>query len=108
MGFDHQLTYLFAQLTQSLPVFITLVVIGIVVAMRRDAGLWWKLALGGVAVLILSQLVSTVGTFFLGYLDNGYRYYWIASVPSLILQVLGLGLLGAGAISGRRGQTVTR
>lgn len=108
MGIDHQFTYLVAQLAQSLPVLITLVVIGVVAAMRRDAGLWWKFVLGGVAVLVLSQIVSAFGIFFLGQLHHGYRYYWVASVPSLVLQVLGLGLLGAGAIAGRRGQAALR
>lgn len=108
MGIDHHFTYLISQALHSLPVLITLVVIGVVAAMRRGDGLWWKFVLGGVTALVLSLLVSGFGIFLLNQLHSGYRYYWVASVPSLILQVIGLALLGAGAITGRRGQGATR
>lgn len=102
MGLDHQITFLATQIAWSLPVLITVVVIGAIAVVRRDGALWWKLVVGGAAAIVLAQLVSSLGTFLIAQLDNGYRFYWVASAPAVLLNVVGLALLGAGAISGRR------
>lgn len=108
MGTDHQITYLLTRFAWALPVVLTVLTIGVVTVVRRDAGLWWKLVLGGVAALVVGQTVSAVGLSVLSLIDEGYRYGLVVSVPAVLLQVLGLALLGAGAITGRRGQAESR
>lgn len=108
MGLDHQFTYLLTQLGWSLPAMVTVAVIGVIALVRRDAGLWWKLVVSGAAVLVIGQLMSAFGTLLIMQLDRGYQFHWLVSAPALLLNVVGLGLLGAGAVTGRRAPTTTR
>ncbi|KRE36089.1 hypothetical protein ASG73_15670 [Janibacter sp. Soil728] len=108
MGLDHRLSFLLQQLAWDLPVILITVVAGVLVVLRRDGGLWWKLALVGLVAITAGQLVGTFGFFAVSGLDGGYRYSWVASVPALVLNLAGLGLLAAGAIVGRRGQVAAR
>lgn len=103
MGLDFAFRHLITQVGWAAPLAITALVIGGWALLRRDEGMWWKLVVGGVAALLAAQAVSVVGTFMLYQLDGFYRAYWIVSLPTLVLNVVGLALLGAGAVSGRRG-----
>lgn len=92
----------FSRLLWSLPITITAVVIGIIAIVRRDDRLWWKLVLAGAICLVLAQLVGVVVTVLL--VSNGgfHHLQRLLSVPTIALDVAALGLLGAGALSGRR------
>lgn len=51
---------------------------------------------------MLSTVVQALGTFVVHGFDHGYRLTWLAGVPALVLNVVGIALIGAGAITGRR------
>ncbi len=87
---------------------ITVVVIGVLAVVRRGAGRWWKLVLAGAMTIALAQLVNVAGNLFINQLGQGYRLYWVSSVPTVLLNVIGMALLGVGALSGRRTRATTR
>lgn len=103
MGLDFAFRHLITQVGWAAPLAITALVIGGWALLRRDEGMWWKLVVGGVASLLAAQAVSIMGTFIFYQIDVVSRPYWIVSLPTLALRVVGLALLGAGAVSGRRG-----
>ncbi|WP_282070616.1 hypothetical protein [Janibacter hoylei] len=97
---------LLTRLAWSLPVAITATVIAVLALVRRDDGQWWKFVIAGCAALLLAQLVGLLGTTLLLTNHDFHRFQWITSIPTLVLDVLALGLLAAGAFTGRR-PTVT-
>ncbi|WP_068261293.1 hypothetical protein [Janibacter limosus] len=108
MGLDYRFTYLLTQVGWALPTTIAVLVIAAIALVRRDEGLWWKLVVGGALALLLGHVVSILGNALIVQMSYGHQLYWLISVPSLILNVAGISLLGAGAITGRRGQVATR
>lgn len=103
MGLDHRFTLLLTQLGWTAPKVIVVLVIAAIAVVRRDSGSWWKLVVAGAACAALGSLVSVLGTFVIYGLEQGYRWHWLVSIPAAVLQLVGLALLGAGAIVGRRG-----
>ena len=97
---------LLTRLAWSLPVAITATVIAVLALVRRADGQWWKCVIAGCAALLLAQLVGLLGTTLLLANHDFHRFQWITSIPTLVLDVLALGLLAAGAFTGRR-PTVT-
>lgn len=108
MGLDYRFTYLLTQIGWALPMTIAVIVIAAIALMRRDEGLWWKLVVGGALTLVLGQVVSVLGNFLVVQVSYRHELYWLISIPSLVLHVFGISLLGAGALTGRRGQAVAR
>ncbi|WP_162786712.1 hypothetical protein [Janibacter anophelis] len=102
LDLDHRISILITQLGWSLPTTIAVLVIAGIAVMRRDEGLWWKLVVAGAACLVLATVVQVLGTFVVYGFDQGYRLTWLAGVPALVLDVVGIALIGAGAITGRR------
>lgn len=105
LDLDHRLSILISQLGWSLPTKIAVLAIAVIAIMRRDQGLWWKLVVAGAACLVLATVVQVLGTFVVHGFDNGYRLTWLAGAPALVLNVVGIALIGAGAITGRRRET---
>lgn len=100
MGLDTSLSLFAYQLAWTLPTCLTVVVIAAVAIVRRDAGVWWKLVVAGAAVLLVGQVINVVGTVAL-YQAELYRVQWVVSLASVVLNVIALALIGAGAVVGR-------
>ena len=100
LDLDHRFSILISQLGWSLPTTIAVLAIAVIAIMRRDEGLWWKLVVAGAACIVISTVVSLLGTLVIHGIN--YRLAWLAAVPALVLDVVGIALIGAGAITGRR------
>lgn len=93
---------LLTQLVYVLPTLLVLLVVAALVLTRRDEGSWWRLGLGGVAVLALDALAQLAApTVFLS-ADGRTEVYQLYSFLQLLLHLVGIGLLGAAAVVGRR------
>lgn len=95
---------LLAQIGWAVPVTTTVVVIAVIATVRRDTGSWWKLVLAGAVALVLGQCVAVVGAVVIYSMpySSARIASFLAAGGGILLQVIGLALLGAGAIVGRR------
>lgn len=86
------------------PALLVLLVVGVLAVLRRDDGVWWRLVVAGVAVLVLQALFGATLPYLFARAGGVSSYRFFALVGQLFY-LAGIGLIGAGAVLGRRGPT---